>query len=1610
VPETSIPVRAAPPRPARLELRLVRGRVRVGLTRAPLPDGLVAVDLEMEVHGAPAAFDAGGGTSQFRSLPCSLLHLEVGLGPADALPGPESLDSLVAAALAPSGWPAPDLAGLRHAVRGEGAARRAVWQRPGAEALGLLEAAEDARMRGEPDAPLRFALAGQAALVSGLPVEGEAALRTALELGLGRDEARDAWAALAAIAREHADPAAERRALAGLIPAAPTGQRPALLLRLSELELAAEDAAASRVHAEEARTLAPRDPVAAEACLALARRAGDAPAVIDLLDRLAVLDPAGAGSRLLDRARLLAAAGRFLEADAGFAEALARLPPDRALADEHVALRRAAPPPVSNLPWGEPLETFAGRSPDASTAATAFRDAAERAREQGDLATALRAARRAHERSGDLHFVGDMLAGLLHAGGSVQEALALHQALLAPGETRLDPAVEAERLAALAELAEEAGHHALAVSSLDRLLELRPHDAEVVEWRFRVDPDRARALERLAGDADRLRSRRRRARLLSRAAAAARSEARDPARERDLMRRAQEAAAGLPAAELEVALARLASARAALAGPGADGPATEELFLALLAAAPALEATGDASGAVALREEAADVAQRGGHPERAVSALEALEAEAASRGDLARASALARRTARALLDTGDAPAAEQALRRALARDPADAGAWGDLESLALTRGEAGAPILAEVLADRARRTDGAARAEALVALSRVLRGPLGDPSGALQALRDALDASPGDASAESELDRLLATTGRFAELGRTLLDRSALEPDPDERARLRLRAAEVLTDAEDESTRALAVPALLAVLAEPPPGRAPLLEAAARLAALGRGAESAPYLLALCRSDPFDGAAARAVGKALGADPLARAGAFLAIADETPPGPVRAGHLREAAAAFAEAGDVGGLREATRATFVAWPVDENAFRGALADASGDVDATDAILSLRAAEVPAEAAACHRTRADLLLSAGRPGPSARAYESCLAADPSDASAVAGLAEARAAEGDLPGALAAARRASELAASQGRHADRRRSLETGVQVAASCEDRGDDAVALLESLAILRLDEGGGADPQLERLVSRAASALTRAGEDLRASALLSLAERRREEAGGSAPSAVPAPDASPDATAVAPTPTADAEKGPSIADLLRPLLASARALAGSGELGAAYARLKLAREIDPDHLELTIGLARVAEKLGHIEEAVSLGEAYADAIAPSDAAAAAARYRELADFAGGRLADADRAASLLEKATALDPEDPATAAALSSLRASRRGQALELAQSHLASLRERPSDVRAARAVAILSRELSAGETVARERVTRAERGAIADGLARFAQRIGPAPRPLDLAFGIGSAVRSQVALPRADGPTARLLSLLAPYLEPLFPVDLARFGVGPADRVSPAAAPALHGALEAATRALSGRPLALFCGRRPGLYAALENTRPPSLVLAADVASMTPGAIAFTTARSASLAVAGWALLGKFAPRDVLILCELAARFAGGNPSSRSLPPERAGAFLDALDRAVPPSMRDYLAELGPGSAAELGALDPLELTRAVEWTASRVALLHAGDLHGALVALARLQRPGVAPVPEAAAALERPDLADLARFALSDRFLELRGMLLGWP
>jgi hypothetical protein len=162
------------------------------------------------------------------------------------------------------------------------------------------------------------------------------------------------------------------------------------------------------------------------------------------------------------------------------------------------------------------------------------------------------------------------------------------------------------------------------------------------------------------------------------------------------------------------------------------------------------------------------------------------------------------------------------------------------------------------------------------------------------------------------------------------------------------------------------------------------------------------------------------------------------------------------------------------------------------------------------------------------------------------------------------------------------------------------------------------------------------------------------------------------------------------------------------------------------------------------------------------------------------------------------------------------------------------------------------------------------------------------------------------------------------------------------------------------------------------------------------------------GALSFLLARALVLCENGWALLGKFAPRDVLVLCELASRFAGGKPPALGLPAARAGAFLSALERSVPGTVRSAAAALGAASAEELRDFDPRAYTTAVQRTASRVALLYTGDAQGALVGLSALERDAEGDAVEPAQALALPDLRDVALFALSDRYLELRGLLLG--
>jgi hypothetical protein len=367
--------------------------------------------------------------------------------------------------------------------------------------------------------------------------------------------------------------------------------------------------------------------------------------------------------------------------------------------------------------------------------------------------------------------------------------------------------------------------------------------------------------------------------------------------------------------------------------------------------------------------------------------------------------------------------------------------------------------------------------------------------------------------------------------------------------------------------------------------------------------------------------------------------------------------------------------------------------------------------------------------------------------------------------------------------------------------------------------------------------------------------------------------------------------------------------------------------------------------------------------------------------------------------------MLEKALTLVPDDADGHRDLWHLWARRRETQERALEAWLEAARSDPSDGTALTQVAELSARLAAGAP--QERAARLlERARLAASLAAFVYPGHVAP-PLRLAALVPDVARDRVAAPGAIGPLGRLLSLLAPYLEPLFPADLARRGATSADRLAPPRAPVVRDALEAAGRVLGARPYVGFLVDRPGVDMVIENTQPPALVVPAGVEALPASAVHFLSARAIDLLGRGWALSGKFAPKDVGMLLELAWRWAGGSPPPLGLPPQRADAFLSALARSVPPSVAARAAPLGVGAAEELSRTDVRALSAAIRRTGARVALLATGDPGAALSALLLLEKQRPAS-QDSAAMLALPDLRDLALLALSDPFLDLRVAVLG--
>jgi len=410
---------------------------------------------------------------------------------------------------------------------------------------------------------------------------------------------------------------------------------------------------------------------------------------------------------------------------------------------------------------------------------------------------------------------------------------------------------------------------------------------------------------------------------------------------------------------------------------------------------------------------------------------------------------------------------------------------------------------------------------------------------------------------------------------------------------------------------------------------------------------------------------------------------------------------------------------------------------------------------------------------------------------------------------------------------------------------------------------------------------------------------------------------------------------------------------------------------AVAAAQAACEADPDSASPWEALARAALAAGDRAGAARSLLAMTLRAEPPAAAAAALEAAQLLESLG-RTAEARRARELAARSDGLE-------------------DALERA-------RAAPLDAAALQTLSSAAQRAAGDPSAPRFRVL----ARAAAGMAHFADPAGPpagsgaSPSPLRLT----PELRRAVAVPDARGALAQLLAQLAPWLEPLFPADLASRGAGPSHRLGPERSPGLSALVEEGQRALDARPCVAYLTDGDGCEVYQENTRPPSLVLGGGLARRAPAERRFLVARGLGLIDLGWALAGKFSPRDRALLGELACRFAGGSPAA-ALPPARAQAFLEALGRTVPAAARARAAPLASAAVAELIAADPRHLGPALRQTASRWALLHAGDPGAALSALVASERR-LRSVSHAEA-LVHPELRDLAAFAISDAFLDAR-------
>jgi hypothetical protein len=438
----------------------------------------------------------------------------------------------------------------------------------------------------------------------------------------------------------------------------------------------------------------------------------------------------------------------------------------------------------------------------------------------------------------------------------------------------------------------------------------------------------------------------------------------------------------------------------------------------------------------------------------------------------------------------------------------------------------------------------------------------------------------------------------------------------------------------------------------------------------------------------------------------------------------------------------------------------------------------------------------------------------------------------------------------------------------------------------------------------------------------------------------------------------------------------------------------GRLEDAYAVIGRARDKSPSDLGLLQRQAELARKLGRLGDESNLEESLIQQVATERPLEGATRLRALARGVLEQLDDAPRAEALLQRANQLAPARPEDRRLLADLQR-RHPEGLEAAlAAYLDLAREDPTQD------LVLLRILAAtADGVDRPELAQTAR-ALALALEGGTVASAPSLTPLDpRSWSLG-------ALAAASSLEIAMQSL-APYTEPLFPAQLHRFGVTPADRVGPGHAPELHQWIERVQESLGARPIEVLLAAGTG-GVAVENTQPPSLVVGSEaLVALGQAGMQFLACERLALMELGLTLPAKFSPRDVTTLATLVTLFITDDPSVLPAERRRLAPFLDALVQTCPEPVRAGLGLQSGASVAELARFDPHVYLSNGSARAYRIALLVTGDLCTGLHVFDYLDGGTSTPTGRP---WELPQGRSLIGWAFSDEHLALRRAALGKP